>query len=34
VNSAPEQVVAIERKKEQDAVSKIALLEDKLASLK
>lgn len=34
VNSAPEQVVAIERKKEQDALEKIALLEDKLASLK
>jgi valyl-tRNA synthetase len=34
VNSAPEQVVSIERKKEQDALGKIALLEDKLASLK
>ncbi len=34
VNSAPEQVVSIERKKEQDALGKIVLLEDKLASLK
>ena len=34
VNSAPEQVVSIEKKKEQDALGKIALLEDKLASLK
>ncbi len=34
VASAPEQVVAIERKKEADALSKIAILEEKLASLK
>ena len=31
---APEQVVTIERKKEADALSTIAVLEDKLASLK
>ena len=33
VGSAPEQVVAIERKKEADALSKIAILEEKLASM-
>ena len=33
VGSAPEQVVAIERKKEEDALSKIAILEDKIAAL-
>jgi valyl-tRNA synthetase len=33
VNSAPEQVVAIERKKEADALGTIAVLEEKLASL-
>lgn len=33
VDSAPEQVVGIERKKEADALSKIAILEDKLSSL-
>ena len=33
VASAPEQVVAIERKKESDAVSKITILEEKIASL-
>lgn len=33
VGSAPEQVVAMERRKEQDAINTIALLEDKLASL-
>lgn len=33
VASAPEAVVAIERKKEADALNKIAILEDKLASL-
>ncbi len=34
VASAPEQVVAMERKKEADALSKIALLTEKIASLK
>jgi valyl-tRNA synthetase len=33
VESAPEQVVGIEKKKEADALSKIAILEDKLSSL-
>ena len=33
VAGAPEQVVAVERKKEADALAKIALLEEKLASL-
>ncbi|MCB9225184.1 MAG: valine--tRNA ligase [Crocinitomicaceae bacterium] len=33
VNNAPEQVVALERKKEEDALSKIRILEDKLAEL-
>jgi valyl-tRNA synthetase len=33
VAGAPEQVVAVERKKETDALAKIALLEEKLASL-
>jgi len=33
VAGAPEQVVAIERKKEEDAISKIAILEEKLAAL-
>jgi valyl-tRNA synthetase len=33
VNNAPEQVVAIERKKESDALSKIEILKDKLAEL-
>ena len=33
VTSAPEQVVQIERKKEEDALSKIAILEDKIAAL-
>ncbi|MFM7682010.1 MAG: valine--tRNA ligase [Bacteroidota bacterium] len=33
VEGAPEQVVAVERKKEADALAKIALLEEKLASL-
>jgi valyl-tRNA synthetase len=33
VGSAPEQVVAIERKKEADAVSKIAILEEKIETL-
>jgi valyl-tRNA synthetase len=33
VAGAPEQVVAVERKKEADAMAKIALLEEKLASL-
>jgi valyl-tRNA synthetase len=33
VAGAPEEVVAIERKKESDALAKIALLEEKLASL-
>jgi len=33
VNNAPEQVVEIERKKESDALSKIAILEEKIASL-
>lgn len=33
VSGAPEQVVAIEKKKESDALSKIALLEDKISSL-
>jgi len=33
VDSAPEQVVGIERKKEADALSKIAIIEEKLASL-
>ncbi len=34
VNGAPEQVVANERKKEADALSKIKILEDKIGSLK
>jgi valyl-tRNA synthetase len=34
VSGAPEQVVASERKKESDAVNKINILEEKLASLK
>jgi valyl-tRNA synthetase len=34
VNSAPEKVVAIERQKEADALSKIAMLEESLATLK
>jgi len=34
VDSAPEQVVAIERKKEADALSKIGLLEEKIGGLK
>jgi valyl-tRNA synthetase len=34
VSGAPEQVVASERKKEADALSKIAILEEKLAALK
>jgi valyl-tRNA synthetase len=33
VNNAPEQVVAMEKKKEEDALNKIQILEDKLASL-
>ncbi|MFT6982405.1 MAG: valyl-tRNA synthetase [Crocinitomicaceae bacterium] len=33
VASAPEQVVQIERKKEEDALSKIAILEEKIAAL-
>ncbi|UKN03045.1 valine--tRNA ligase [Paracrocinitomix mangrovi] len=33
VNNAPDQVVAMERKKEADAISKIQILEDKLAEL-
>ncbi|MFZ9029218.1 MAG: valine--tRNA ligase [Crocinitomicaceae bacterium] len=33
VSGAPEQVVMIEKKKESDALNKIAILEDKLASL-
>jgi valyl-tRNA synthetase len=33
VAGAPEQVVAIERKKESDALSKIKVIEEKLASL-
>lgn len=33
VSGAPDQVVAIERKKESDALSKIAILEEKLSSL-
>ena len=33
VSSAPEQVVAIERKKESDALSKLAILEEKLIGL-
>lgn len=33
VNGAPENVVALERKKESDALSKISILEEKLASL-
>lgn len=33
VNNAPEQVVAVERKKESDALSKIAILEEKISSL-
>lgn len=33
VNGAPEQVVAIEKKKADDAMAKIAILEDKLASI-
>ena len=33
VNNAPEQVVAMERKKQEDAMNKIKLLEEKLNSL-
>merc|ERR1712243_475751 len=33
VSGAPEKVVAMERKKESDALSKIAILEEKLATL-
>lgn len=33
VSGAPEQVIAIERKKESDTLSKIAILEEKIASL-
>ena len=33
VSSAPEQVVAIEKQKEADALAKIAILEEKLASM-
>ena len=33
VNNAPEQVVAIERKKQSDALAKIAVLEDQIKSL-
>ena len=33
VDSAPEQVVGIERKKEADALNKIAMLEEKLATM-
>ena len=33
VSGAPEQVVQIERKKEEDALSKIAILEEKIAAL-
>ena len=33
VNGAPEQVLANERKKEADALQKIAILEEKLAGL-
>jgi valyl-tRNA synthetase len=33
VNGAPEQVLANERKKEADALQKIAVLEEKLAGL-
>ena len=33
VGSAPEKVVEIERKKESDSLSKIAILEEKLATL-
>ena len=33
VNNAPEQVVAVERKKESDALSKIAILEEKIEAL-
>ena len=33
VSNAPEQVVAIEKKKESDALAKIEILEEKLASL-
>ncbi|MCK4562024.1 MAG: class I tRNA ligase family protein, partial [Flavobacteriaceae bacterium] len=34
VNNAPEQVITIERKKEADAIAKIAMLEESLKSLK
>ena len=34
VNSAPDAVVAAERKKEQDALNTIQILEEKIASLK
>jgi len=34
VSGAPEQVVAIERKKESDAMDKIAILREKVAALK
>ena len=34
VAGAPEQVVAIERKKESDALDKIAILKEKVAALK
>jgi len=33
VSSAPEQVVAIEKQKEADALAKIAILEEKLGSM-
>jgi valyl-tRNA synthetase len=33
VNNAPEQVVAIERKKQSDALAKIAVLEDQIKAL-
>ena len=33
VGGAPDSVVAVERKKESDALSKIAILEEKIASL-
>ena len=33
VSGAPEQVVQLEKKKEADALDKIAILEDKLSSL-
>ena len=33
VNNAPEQVVAMEKKKQEDALNKIKILEEKLSSL-